>query len=135
MEWHQYSSIRATMNYIEKLLREIELAIEQPDNIYSLIENDLSKKQVEAIREEVNQMFIILEDAMNSFPMEKSSLTLSKIVDVNSLFILKTIEDSWSSKLEKKSGKTNMESEKEKLDRILKKLEEKVYKLQGIIKK
>ena len=110
METRHYSTIRSSMSYIEKLLNEIESSLNSKENkIYKGVEIDLSKKQIFLIKKQLKKLNKNLAKAKETFNLEYDSIKLSKLIDVNTSYIWETIEDTWSSKIEKMSGKINSE--------------------------
>ena len=134
MEWQHYNRIKATMAYIEGLIKEIEEDISGKSEIYKSIRNDLTQEQLKEVKEELKQIKTQLEKAKKEFNLDNTSFALSHIINVNCSFIWESIDDLWSHKLEKSSGKINSQQKKEKLDAILKKLYEHTTQLKIIVK-
>ena len=123
MEWQHYSSIKSTMWYIEELLRGIEASLDKRENnVYHPIEIDLTKEQINQIKKQVKEIYAILEEAKRIFGLEVEPLKLSRIIDTSTGFIWKTIEDSWSSRMEKTSGKISSVDKKKQIDELLSKI-------------
>ena len=120
MQWQHYSSIKSTMWYIEKLLHEIELSLEdKEDLVYHPVKIDLSREQINQIKKQLKELYSLLKKAKMDFNLNVEPIKLSRIIDTNTGFIWKTIEDSWSSEIEKKSGKINSEDKKKQIDELL----------------
>jgi len=118
MEWHQASRIKASMAYIEELLQELEDSLDGKKSIYRNIKNDLDKSQAEKARRIIRELREEVKVAKSRFRLKEDVFDLSHIMEVDSNFIWETIDDIWSKKLEKSSGKIDP-AEKEMLDRIL----------------
>jgi len=108
------------MWYIEKLLHEIELSLEdKEDLVYHPVKIDLSREQINQIKKQLKELYSLLKKAKMDFNLNVEPIKLSRIIDTNTRFIWKTIEDSWSSEIEKKSGKINSEDKKKQIDELL----------------
>jgi hypothetical protein len=111
------------MWYIEELLRGIEASLDKRENnVYKPIEIDLTKEQVNQIKKQLKEIYAILKEAKRIFGLEVESLKLSRIIDTSTGFIWKTIEDSWSSRMEKTSGKISSVDKKKQIDELLSKI-------------
>jgi ribosomal protein S13 len=135
MEWQHYNRIKASMSYIEGLIKEIKEDISGKSEIYKSIKNDLTQEQLKEVKEELRQIKIQLEKAKKDFDLDNATFALSHIINVNCSFIWETIDDLWPRKLEKSSGPISSQQKKEKLDAILKQLYEHTNQLKIIIKK
>jgi len=82
----------------------------------------LSKEQLIHIKKKLRKIKNLLAHAKKDFNLEHNRFTLSHIINVDCNYIWETIEELWSYKLEKSSGKINSKEKKEKLDAILKEL-------------
>lgn len=122
MEWQHYNNIKSTMWYIEKLLHEIETSLEEKELTYNKIEIDLTKEQIKQVKKQLKEIYQILKKAKKDFNLEPEPLKLSRIIDTNTAFIWKTIEDSWSFKIEKKAGNISSDEKKKNIDELLKKI-------------
>ena len=135
MQWQHYNSIKSTMWYIEKLLHEIESSLEDKENkFYELVEIDLTKKQINEIQKQLKDLYSILKKAKNDFDLSVEPIKLSRIIDINTGFIWKTIEDSFSLEMEKKSGKIRSNDKKKYLDNLLSEIMGLTNKIRGIAK-
>jgi len=134
MEWQHYNRIKASMSYIEGLIKEIKEDISGKSEIYKSIKNDLTQEQLKEVKEELRQIKIQLEKAKKDFDLDNATFALSHIINVNCSFIWETIDDLWPRKLEKSSGPISSQQKKEKLDAILKQLYEHTNQLKIIIK-
>ena len=123
------------MRYIEKLLYEIELSLKDKENkAYEVVEIDLSKKQINEIKKQLKELYSLLKKVKNDFDLNVEPIKLSRIIDTNTGFIWKTIEDSWSSEIEKKSGKISSNDKKKHFDNLLSKISELTNNMRGIAK-
>jgi hypothetical protein len=123
------------MWYIEGLLRETELCLnEKEKKIYRPVEIDLTKEQVNLIKGRLKKLYAVLEEAKSNFSLEVEPMKVSRIIDVNTSFIWKTIEDAWSSEMERKSGKIASAEKKKQIDNLLKKVLEFTNKIREIAK-
>ena len=135
MQGQHYNSIKSTMWYIERLLHEIELYLEDKENkAYKVVEIDLTKKQINEIKKQLKELYIILRKVKNDFDLNVEPIKLSRIINTNTGFIWKTIEDSWSSEMEKKSGKISSNNKKKHLDSLLSKILELTNTIREIAK-
>jgi len=123
------------MSYIEGLIGELEEGVSGKAGIYKSVQNDLTKEQILQVEDELKEMKALLKQAKEEFKLEDKKMGLSKIMAVNCSFIWATIEDLWSSKIEKSSGKIHSKEKKDKLDAILKQLYEHNTRIQKVIKK
>jgi len=135
MQWQHYNSIKSTMWYIEKLLNEIEVSLEDKENkAYRVVEIDLTKKQINEIKKRLNELYSLLKKVKDDFGLDVEPIKLSKMIDTNTGFIWKTIEDSWSFEMEKKSGRISSDDKKKQLDSLLSKILELTNNIRGITK-
>ena len=123
------------MAYIEELIKGIEDDISGKSQIYKSIKNDLTQEQIIKVNEKLKQIKISIKKAKREFDLEPDEFALSHIINVNCSFIWTTIEDLWSHKLEKSSGKINSQQKKENLDDILKQLYKHTIQLKNIVEK
>ena len=123
------------MGYIEGLIKDVEDGVSGKSEIYRSIKNDLTQEQLRKVKEELKQIKRLLKKAKKEFNLERDEFALSHIINVNCGFIWETIEDLWSHKLEKSSGKINSQQKKEKLDAVLKELYEHTTQLENIVEK
>jgi len=123
------------MWYIEKLLHEIELSLEDKENkAYEVVEIDLTKKQINEIKKQLKKLYSILRKVKNDFSLNVEPIKLSRVIDTNTGFIWKTIEESWSSEMEKKSGKISSNDKKKHNDSSLSKILELTNNIREIAK-
>jgi len=123
------------MWYIEKLLHEIELSLEDKENkAYKVVEIDLTKRQINEIKKQLKELYSILMKVKNDFGLNVEPIKLSRIIDTNTGFIWKTIEDSWSFEMEKKSGRISSNDKKKHLDSLLSKTLELTNNIREIAK-
>ena len=123
------------MWYIERLLHEIEVSLEDKENkAYKVVENDLTQRQINEIKKQLKALYSILKKAKNDFGLAVEPIKVSRIIDANTGFIWKTIEDSWSSEIEKKSGKIRSNDKKQQLDSLLSKILDSTNNIREIAK-
>jgi len=123
------------MEYIEKLLHEIELSLEDKENkVYEIVEIDLTKRQINEIKKQLKELYSLLRKARNDFGLNVEPIKLSRIIDTNTGFIWQTIEDSWSFEMEKKSGRISSNDKKKHFDSLLSKILELTNNIKGIAK-
>ncbi|MBN1275262.1 hypothetical protein JXA12_03140 [Candidatus Woesearchaeota archaeon] len=132
MQWQHYSSVKSAMWYIEGLLHEIELSLREGNLSYHAVEIDLTKKQINDIMKQVKALYSILKKAKKDFNLNSEPVKLSRIIDVNTGYIWKTVEDSWSSEIEKKSGKISSAEQKKQLDILLSNILELTNKIRSV---
>jgi uncharacterized protein with HEPN domain len=110
------------MWYIETLLREIESSLDslnKKEGIYKHVEIDLSKEQILLINEQIVQLYSVLEKIQKNFTLKNEPIKASKIVKTAIYDILETICETWSSYMEKTSGKIKSVEEKKQIDGYL----------------
>jgi phage-related protein len=123
MKWQHYNEIKSSMRYIESLLRDIEKSLNSDEkSIYEPVRVDLTKKEIAQVKKELKKLFADLEEAKKSFGLEVEPINASKIIEVNTGFVWKTIEDTWSHKIEKTSGKISSDEKKKQIDALLDKI-------------
>lgn len=123
MQWQHYNSIKSTMRYIEGLLHEIDASLTNKESlVYLPVEIDLSKEQINQIKKQLKELYSLLKKAKTDFDLNTQPIKLSRIIDTNTVFIWKTIEDSWSSEMEEKSGKMSSDDKKKQIDELLNKI-------------
>lgn len=132
MEWHQANRIKASMAYIEKLLNELEEHLDGKKSVYHKVHNDLSREEAEKTRILLKELLEEVKKAKQEFRLNEDEFNLSHIMEVDSNFIWETVEDLWSKKLEKSSGKIDSIEEKERLDKILSSIYDKSVELKRI---
>ena len=119
MEWQHYNMLRAHLWHIEKLLQEMESSLYKKEGIYEHVEMDLTKEQIRLITENLALLYEILEKIQKDFNLENDPIDASKIMYMNTLFILQTINETWSSYIEKCCGKIDSIEEKKQIDEYL----------------
>ena len=122
MEWQHYSRIRSSMAYIENLLCDIEESISGKKKIYKRIRNDLTTEESVAVKDEIKKIRALLNKTKKEFGLDQKEYALSHIINVDTSYIWETIDDLWSNKIEKSSGKITSTERKEKLDLFLKQI-------------
>ena len=123
------------MAYIEYLLKDIEESISGKKDIYKFIHNDLTQEQLIKVKDNLKKIKSLLKQAKEEFNLDHNKFALSHVINVDCNFIWETIEDLWSDKLEKSSGKISSKEKKEKLDAILKQLFEYNNQVKNLIRK
>ena len=135
MEWQHYNRIKASMSFIEELLKSMEEGMSGKGEIYKSVRNDLTQEQLVKVKNEIKQIKRLLKQIKEEFGLKHSEYTLSRIIQADCSFIWETIEDLWSHKLEKSSGKISSKKKKERLDNILKQIHESNDRIQRVIGK
>jgi len=135
MQWQHYNRIKASMDYIERLLRDVEKSIDSEYFIYKKVKNDLNDEQRRKIKNRISEIYIILEDAKEYFNLEPNSPLLSKIIYVDCGLIWEALEDTWSFKMEKSSGAIRSRKQKERLDDFINKILKHTKDIERIIGK
>ena len=135
MQWQHYNKFISSMWYIEKLLREIDTTLDEREkNIYKPVRMDLTKRQVALIKKQLKKLYSELEEVTRIFGIKPESISASRIIDANTGFIWETIEDTWSSRIEKTSGKIKSDDEKNKIDESLARILESTNMIRKITK-
>lgn len=134
MNWQHYNKLASAMAYIEKLVLEIESSLDGRKRIYEEIDLDLTPEQVDAVRKEVEEILEYLDEVKKSFNLEVSPLKASRVIETNASFIWETIENTYSSKIEKSSGKIDSAEEKKRMDEFLDKILSRANKIRRIIR-
>jgi len=135
MEWQHYARIMSSMAYIEGLLIDIEDGISGKKQIYKKIRNDMTEEQIISVKTEIKKIRALLNKTKKEFNLEHNEFALSHIINVDSNYIWTTIEDLWSHKMEKSSGKISSTEKKEKLDKILTEIYNSTTNLKRIVEK
>jgi len=135
MEWQHLNRIKASMGYIEGLLKDMESGMSGKREIYKSVRKDLTREQTAKIKDEIRQIRGLLRHAKQEFNLEHSEFALSQIINSDCSFIWETVEDLWSHKMEKSSGKISSKEEKDKLDAILRQIYERNSRIQNLIEK
>jgi len=135
MEWQHLNTIKASMGYIEGLLKDMEDGMSGKREIYKSVRNDLSREQLAKVRDEIREIRSLLRQAKQEFNLKHSEFVLSQIINSDCSFIWESIEDLWSHKMEKSSGNISSKEKKERLDELLKQIYDHNKKIQGIIGK
>ncbi len=117
------------MAYIEKLLQEIELSLEDKQLAYSAIEIDLTKEQIEDVKKQLKKLRALLIEAKDDFDLVAEPVKLSRIIDTNTGFVWKTIEEAKSSEVEKRFGQISSDDKKKNIDELLTKIFEETKKI------
>ena len=135
MKWQHYNRLRCNVWYIETLLREMESTFYKKEGIYKHVEIDLSKEQIQSINEQLKRLYSILEEIQKTFHLENEPINASRVVYINALDILETIEETWSSYMEKTSGKIDSIEEKKQIDEYLNRIITYTKHIKEIVKK
>ena len=77
----------------------------------------------------------ILKKIQKTFKLENEATNASKIIQINTLDILNTISETWSSYMEKTSGKIDSVEEKKQIDRYLNEILQHTNRIKEIRKK
>ena len=126
------------MWYVEELLHEMESSLNSSNKnkgIYKHVEIDLTKKQILLITEQIEMLLKILKKIQKTFKLENEATNASKIIQINTLDILNTISETWSSYMEKTSGKIDSVEEKKQIDRYLNEILQHTNRIKEIRKK
>ena len=138
MEWQHYNVLRSNMWYVEELLHEMESSLNSLNKnkgVYKHVEIDLTKKQILLITEQIEMLLEILEKIQKTFNLENEATNASKIIQINTLDILNTISETWSSYMEKTSGKIDSVEEKKQIDGYLNQILQHTNRIKEIRKK
>ena len=123
------------MDFIEGLILSIEKDISGKREIYNSISNDLNEKQIASLKEELKQIKELLEKAKYDFRLEENKFPLSRLITVRCTSIWEALEDLYSKRLEKSSGKISSQEKKEKLDNTVRELYKHTSKIMSLVKK
>ena len=134
MEWQHYNVLRCNMWYVEELLHEIESSLNKKEGIYKHVEIDLTTEQISTINEQIVQLFKVLKKIQKNFTLENEPTKASKVIQMNIYGIEETISETWSSYMEKTSGKINSVEEKKQIDDCLNEILQYTNRLRKIIR-
>jgi len=126
------------MWYVEELLHEMESSLNSLNKnkaVYKHVEIDLTKKQILLITEQIEMLLEILEKIQKTFNLENEATNASKIIQINTYDILNTINETWSSYMEKTSGKIDSVEEKKQIDGYLNEILQHTNRIKEIRKK
>jgi hypothetical protein len=126
------------MWYVEELLHEMESSLNslhKKEGIYKHVEIDLTTEQILSINEQIMQLYKVLEKIQKNFNLENVSMKASKIIQINIYGIQETISETWSSYMEKTSGKINSVEEKKQIDGYLNEILPHINRIKEITKK
>jgi len=126
------------MWYVEELLHEMESSLNSLNKnkgVYKHVEIDLTKKQILLITEQIEMLLEILEKIQKTFNLENEATNASKIIQINTYDILNTIDETWSSYMEKTSGKIDSVEEKKQIDGYLNQILQHTNRIKEIRKK
>ena len=126
------------MWYVEELLHEMESSLNSLNKnkaVYKHVEIDLTKKQILLITEQIEMLLEILEKIQKTFNLENEATNASKIIQINTYDILNTINETWSSYMEKTSGKIDSVEEKKQIDGYLNQILQHTNRIKEIRKK
>ena len=135
MESYHYRKIKSGLAYVERLLLDMEDALAGKQHTFSRTRNNLTDEQALAAKAEIKKLHALLKKAKETFNLEHDEYALSHVIDVDSSYIWETLEDLWSHKVEKSSGKIHSLEQKEQLDKIIRQLYERTTELQNIVEK
>ena len=121
MEWQHYNVLRCNMWYVEELVCEMESSLDKNkrEGIYEHVEIDLTKELIQSINEQIVQFYKVLEKIQKHFNLKNNPIKASKIIQGGISSIRETIDETWSSYIEKTSGKINSVDEKKQIDGYL----------------
>ena len=134
MEWQHYNVLRSNMWYVEELLHEMESSLNKKEGIYKHVEIDLTTEQISTINEQIVQLFKVLKKIQKNFTLENEPTKASKVIQMNIYGIEETISETWSSYIEKTSGKINSVEEKKQIDDCLNEILQYTNRLREIIR-
>jgi len=134
MEWQHYNVLRCNMWYVEELLHEMESSLNKKEGIYKHVEIDLTTEQISTINEQIVQLFKVLKKIQKNFTLENEPTKASKVIQMNIYGIEETISETWSSYMEKTSGKINSVEEKKQIDDCLNEILQYTNRLRKIIR-
>ena len=134
MEWQHYNVLRSNMWYVEELLHEIESSLNKKEGIYKHVEIDLTTEQISTINEQIVQLSKVLKKIQKNFTLENEPTKASKVIQMNIYGIEETISETWSSYMEKTSGKINSVEEKKQIDDCLNEILQYTNRLREIIR-
>ena len=134
MEWQHYNVLRCNMWYVEELLHEMESSLNKKEGIYKHVEIDLTTEQISTINEQIVQLFKVLKKIQKNFTLENEPTKASKVIQMNIYGIEETISETWSSYMEKTSGKINSVEEKKQIDDCLNEIVQYTNRLREIIR-
>ena len=134
MEWQHYNVLRSNMWYVEELLHEMESSLNKKEGIYKHVEIDLTTEQISTINEQIVQLFKVLKKIQKNFTLENEPIKASKVIQMNIYGIEETISETWSSYMEKTSGKINSVEEKKQIDDCLNEILQYTNRLREIIR-
>jgi hypothetical protein len=123
------------MWYIEELVREMESSLEKRKGIYEHVEIDLTKKLIQSINEQIVQLYKVLEKIQKNFNLENNPIKASRIIQGSISSIRETIDTTWSSHMEKTSGKINSVEEKKQIDGYLNEILHYTNRIEEIMEK
>ena len=109
------------MWYVEELVCEMESSLDKNkrEGIYEHVEIDLTKELIQSINEQIVQLYKVLEKIQKNFNLKNNPIKASKIIQGGIFSIRETIDETWSSYMEKTSGKINSVDEKKQIDGYL----------------
>ena len=124
--------IKASLAYIEAILKDIDNGISSGESIYKNIHNDLTPEQLAKVKSEIKKMKSLLKKAKEEFNIKEDTFQLSHLIYMSSSYIWETLEDLWAHKLDKAYGKIKSEEKKEKLDALVGELLEHNHRLNAL---
>ena len=124
------------MWYVEELVCEMESSLDKNkrEGIYEHVEIDLTKELIQSINEQIVQLYKVLEKIQKNFNLKNNPIKASKIIQGGIFSIRETIDETWSSYMEKTSGKINSVDEKKQIDGYLNELLRYTNRIREIIR-
>jgi len=137
MEWQHYNVLRCNMWYVEELVCEMESSLDKNkrEGIYEHVEIDLTKELIQSINEQIVQLYKVLEKIQKNFNLKNNPIKASKIIQGGIFSIRETIDETWSSYMEKTSGKINSVDEKKQIDGYLNEILQHTNRIKEITEK
>ena len=125
------------MWYVEELVCEMESSLDKNkrEGIYEHVEIDLTKELIQSINEQIVQLYKVLEKIQKHFNLKNNPIKASKIIQGGIFSIRETIDETWSSYMEKTSGKINSVDEKKQIDGYLNEILQHTNRIKEITEK
>jgi len=125
------------MWYVEELVCEMESSLDKNkrEGIYEHVEIDLTKELIQSINEQIVQLYKVLEKIQKNFNLKNNPIKASKIIQGGIFSIRETIDETWSSYMEKTSGKINSVDEKKQIDGYLNEILQHTNRIKEITEK
>jgi len=137
MEWQHYNVLRCNMWHVEKMVHEMESSLykNKREGIYEHIEIDLTKELIQSINEQIVELYKVLEKIQKNFNLENEPIKASKMIEIGTYAIWETIQETWSSHMEKGSGKIDSVEEKKQMDGYLNEILQHTTRIKEIMQK